>query len=62
MAVGTGASTTALVYHADQPATAALILGHGAGAGQHSAFMVEFATALSQLGLDIVTFDFLYTE
>ena len=62
MAVGTGASTTALVYHADQPATAALILGHGAGAGQHSGFMVEFATALSRLGLDVVTFNFLYTE
>ena len=62
VAVGTGASTTALVYHADQPAAAALILGHGAGAGQHSVFMVEFSTALSQLGLDVITFNFLYTE
>jgi uncharacterized protein len=62
VAAGTGASTTALVYHADQPAAAALILGHGAGAGQHSVFMVEFATALSLLGLDVVTFNFLYTE
>jgi len=62
VAVGTGAGTTALVYHAEQPAHAALILGHGAGAGQHSPFMVAFSTALSQLGLDIVTFNFLYTE
>ena len=58
-----GAATTALVYPADDPAVgAALILGHGAGAGQHSAFMVDFARALSGLGLDLVTFNFLYTE
>ena len=57
----TGA-TTALVYRSDPGATATLILGHGAGAGQRSAFMVDFAHALSALGLDIVTFNFLYTE
>ena len=60
--VGTGAATTALVYRAGQPAAAALILGHGAGAGQHSPFLVDFAQALSALGLDVVTFNFLYTE
>src|SRR5207249_6884840 len=38
------------------------MLGHGAGAGQRSAFMVDFAHALSALGLDVVTFNFLYTE
>lgn len=59
----TGAATTALVYPAGDPAAgAALILGHGAGAGQHNTFMVEFARALSGLGLDVVTFNFLYTE
>lgn len=58
-----GASTTALVYAAGGPPIGAtLILGHGAGAGQHSAFMVDFARALAALGLDIVTFNFLYTE
>jgi predicted alpha/beta-hydrolase family hydrolase len=57
----TGAVTTALVY-AGAGAGAALILGHGAGAGQRSAFMVDFAHALSALGLDVVTFNFLYTE
>jgi len=62
VAVGTGAATTALVYAAGPPAAAALILGHGAGAGQHSAFMVEFAQALSVLGLDVITFNFLYAE
>ena len=57
----TGA-TTALVYRNERDARATLILGHGAGAGQRSAFMVDFAHALSALGVDIVTFNFLYTE
>ena len=57
------AATTALVYGAeDQPASAALILGHGAGAGQDSPWMVSFSRALSALGLDVITFNFLYTE
>jgi predicted alpha/beta-hydrolase family hydrolase len=59
----TGAVTTALVYRSIAgDARAALILGHGAGAGQRSTFMVEFAHALAALGLDVVTFNFLYTE
>jgi uncharacterized protein len=61
--VGAGAQTTALVYPAEQPRVgAALILGHGAGAGQQSSFMTEFALALAALGADIITFNFLYTE
>ena len=57
------ATTTALVYAArHNPARAALVLAHGAGAGQQSAFMVDTALALSALGLDIITFNFLYTE
>ena len=60
--VGMSAATTALVYASDHPAASALILGHGAGAGQQSHFMVEFARALSALDLDVVTFNFLYTE
>lgn len=68
----TGATTTALVYRSagDETAPGAcaaeagatLILGHGAGAGQRNAFMVDFAEALSALGVDMVTFNFLYTE
>jgi predicted alpha/beta-hydrolase family hydrolase len=65
----TGAAITALVYHGFRPgavsdtgAAAALILAHGAGAGQRSAFMVDLATALSSMGVDVVTFNFLYTE
>ena len=61
----TGAATTALVYTAEDAALAsdaALILGHGAGAGQRSTFMVDFARGLSALGIDVITFNFLYTE
>jgi hypothetical protein len=39
-----------------------LILGHGAGADQTSGFMVAFATALAERGIDVVTFNFLYSE
>jgi predicted alpha/beta-hydrolase family hydrolase len=56
------AETTALVYPAASSPVATLILGHGAGAGQRSAFMVGVSRALATLGLDVVTFNFLYTE
>ena len=60
---GGGAATTALVYAASaHPVGAALVLGHGAGAGQGSPFMTGFAAALAALGVDTVTFNFLYTE
>src|SRR5271155_1421795 len=39
-----------------------LVLGHGAGADQTSGFMVAFATALADRGVDVVTFNFLYSE
>jgi predicted alpha/beta-hydrolase family hydrolase len=56
-------AVTALAYHAGTtPVGAALILGHGAGAGQRSTFMVDFAQAISALGVDVVTFNFLYIE
>src|SRR5438552_18088024 len=59
------ASTTAIIYPAAQPALhhrAALVLAHGAGAGQQSAFMVNFAGGLAGLGLDVITFNFPYAE
>ena len=57
-------SVTALVYAAAQHGRAGitLILGHGAGAGQTSKFMVDFAHALAARGIDIITFNFLYIE
>jgi uncharacterized protein len=57
-------SVTALVYPAAQRRRAGLtlILGHGAGAGQTSDFMIDFAHALAVRGIDIVTFNFVYIE
>ena len=57
-------SVTALLYAAARQDRVGitLILGQGAGAGQTSNFMVEFADALAARGIDIVTFNFLYTE
>jgi predicted alpha/beta-hydrolase family hydrolase len=55
-----GGFVPARVYTARSPSLAALVLGHGAGAGQRSPFMTTFATALAALGLDVVTFDFPY--
>ena len=61
--IDAGTATTMLVYDASEPRVGAtLILAHGAGAGQHSPFMTAFARALSALGVDIATFNFLYTE
>jgi predicted alpha/beta-hydrolase family hydrolase len=59
-----GQHTTALVYPARTPLLrpATLILAHGAGAPQRHPFMVTFALALSERGLDVLTFNFLYTE
>jgi predicted alpha/beta-hydrolase family hydrolase len=58
-----GRPVTALVYEADgPPRSAALILAHGAGAGQRSPFMVGFAHALAALGVETITFNFPYTE
>jgi uncharacterized protein len=65
VALETGARTTALVYAGADDGSGArvsVVLAHGAGAGQRSTFMVDFAAALSDLGLDVVTFNFLYTE
>lgn len=60
-----GDKTTALIYEAplaEAVGAATLILAHGAGAGQRSPFIISFARALAERGLDVVTFNFLYTE
>lgn len=55
---------TALVYSPPEPSrrAATLILAHGAGAPQSSAFMVDFARGLARRGCRAVTFNFPYTE
>lgn len=57
-------SVTATVYAAAKKnrAGVTLILGHGAGGNQTSAFMVKFATELAARGIDAVTFNFVYSE
>jgi len=57
-----GTAVTALRYEAGLPPVATLVLAHGAGASQASEFMTGFATALAARGLDVVTFNFPFTE
>jgi predicted alpha/beta-hydrolase family hydrolase len=49
-----------LVYPAPS-ARVTLLLGHGAGADQHHEFLVRHASALAERGVEVVTFNFLYT-
>ena len=58
------AAVTGLAYGADpaQRMHVTLVLAHGAGAGQHSPFMVRFAEGLAARGIDVLTFNFPYTE
>jgi len=55
------ARTTAILYHASD-ARAAVVLAHGAGAPQTHPWMVTVARALADRRLDVVTFNFLYSE
>jgi hypothetical protein len=48
-----------LLYPAAAP-RAALILAHGAGAGQRSRFLIDAARALAERGISVATFDFPY--
>lgn len=59
-----GERVTATRYAAkkSQAIGATLILAHGAGADQHSDFMVSFARGLAARGVEVWTFNFLYTE
>jgi uncharacterized protein len=55
---------TALLYPAArrERMDITVVLGHGAGANQLSAFMVMVAGGLAARGFDVMTFDFLYME
>jgi len=57
-------SVTALLYLSGKKnrLSVTVILGHGAGADQSSGFMKLFASGLSDRGLDVMTFNFVYTE
>lgn len=60
--VGARGKVTALVYRAEAPKAATLILAHGAGAPQRHPFMVDIATRIANRGIDVVTFDFPYAQ
>jgi uncharacterized protein len=62
--ISEGESVTAIAYGANkrQQLGATLLLAHGAGADQTSEFMVNFAEGLAARGVDVVTFNFPYTE
>jgi predicted alpha/beta-hydrolase family hydrolase len=61
--VNEGKSVTALLYPPKgKRAGVTVVLGHGAGANQLSAFMRMVATGLAARGIDAMTFNFLYTE
>jgi uncharacterized protein len=51
-----------LVYHAAEPRAPCLIFAHGAGAGQRSGFITEFARSLATRGVTVMTFDFPYMQ
>jgi len=56
--------TSALAYRGSDETRlrATLVLAHGAGAGQESLFMVKFASGFAARGVDVLTFNFMYTE
>ena len=60
--LGRGTWVTARRYREGPSVLATLVLAHGAGAGQTSEFMAGFATGLASRGLDVVTFNFPFTE
>jgi predicted alpha/beta-hydrolase family hydrolase len=53
---------TALVYTPQKPIGATLLLGHGASTGQKGPFVVEYAGALAERGVLVVTYDFPFAE
>jgi len=57
-------SVTALLYLASKgkQSGVTVVLGHGAGANQLSAFMVMIARGLAARGCDVMTFNFAYKE
>jgi uncharacterized protein len=62
LAVGPEAQVTALHYPSQTPARATLVLAHGAGADQRHRAMVSLAAGIAARGVDVWTFNFLYTE
>ena len=60
--VATHGKTKALLYRANDPIHATIILAHGAGAPQTHPFMIDMAERIAARGIDVVTFNFLYSD
>jgi uncharacterized protein len=62
--VADGETVTGLLYPAAKAKSlkTTLVLGHGAGGNQMSAFLRDYAAGLAARGLDTLTFNFLYSE
>ncbi|MFB3906225.1 MAG: alpha/beta fold hydrolase [Acidobacteriota bacterium] len=58
-----GRTVSAAYYPAGgAPLPAGFVLAHGAGAGHSSPFIRDFASALAQRGINVLTFNFPYME
>lgn len=64
VAIGGGEDVTTVFYPAARQGKldATFVFAHGAGASQRHPFMVTCAEGLAARGIDVVTFNFLYTE
>jgi predicted alpha/beta-hydrolase family hydrolase len=60
--VGTHGKTSGTLFRADEPIGATYILAHGAGTNRAHPLVVDLAKALASRGVDVVTFNFLYSE
>ncbi len=60
--IASAGQITARHFRAHATGAPLLVLAHGAGADQRHRFMVSMARRLSERGVAVVTFDFLYTE
>ena len=60
--VGTHGKTSGAIYRAPSPIGATFILAHGAGTNRTHPLVVGLAKRIADLGVDVVTFNFLYTE
>jgi predicted alpha/beta-hydrolase family hydrolase len=60
--VHVGSATTSALLYPGADSRAAMVLAHGAGGRQSHPFMVGLAERLGARGVDVVTFDFLYTH
>ena len=62
LTISEAGTVTARHYAAASATAPTLVLAHGAGADQRHRFMVTVASDLAAAGVQVVTFNFLYTE